>query len=116
MRDTETHNRVKFDQSMFDTLGRNITLKVYSHQLNNNFTEKEQNIPPNPCLCIVSANQYADNAATQVKEIIHTIPHDLDHMYYSPFSPRWCFTFDGCTTNKGATRVFYDRIDEELIL
>ncbi len=35
VRDTETHNRVKFDQSMFDTLERNITLKVYSHQLNN---------------------------------------------------------------------------------
>ena len=62
------------------------------------------------------SNMYHIHRPTQVKEIIHTIPHDLDHMYYSPFSPRWCFTFDGCTTNKGAIRVFYDKIDEELIL
>jgi hypothetical protein len=38
-----------------------------------------------------------------------------ESMFYSPFSPRWIFTFNG-HTNKGATKVFPEKMDEELDL
>ncbi len=36
-------------------------------------------------------------------------------MFYPVFSPRWCFTFNGRITNKGATRVLHEKLDDELL-
>jgi hypothetical protein len=35
----------------------------------------------------VSANHYVDNAATQAREIIDTIPRDFELIFYPTFSP-----------------------------
>jgi hypothetical protein len=37
-------------------------------------------------------------------------------IFYPAFSPRWCFTVDGCTTSKGATRILHKKLDNELHL
>jgi hypothetical protein len=109
-------DRSYFDHNMYDTLERILILKVFSHQLNRVFTKKNLSTQPSPNLCVVSANQYTDNAATQAREIINTLPREFEAMFYPPFSPRWSFTFNGCTTNKGATKVFKEKLDEELDL
>jgi hypothetical protein len=66
---------------MFDALERILILTVFSHQLNRNFTNKTSAKQPSPNLCIVSANQYADNAATQAREIIGTLPRDFELIF-----------------------------------
>jgi hypothetical protein len=71
---------------------------------------------PMPNLFITSGNQIADNAATQAKEIPNHQPEDLNQIFYPPFSPRWCLSFEGCITNKGATKVWHEKVDEELSL
>jgi hypothetical protein len=40
----------------------------------------------------------------------------VDTCFYPPFSPRWKFSFEGYLINKGATNIFYDKMDEELSL
>ena len=58
-------NRYRFDPSIYDCFGRVSVIKVYSHQLNSDFTIKTPGNQPKPNLFIVSANQFVDNAATQ---------------------------------------------------
>jgi hypothetical protein len=101
---------------MYDILERIIVLKAFSHQLNHDFTYKYPKIQPSPSLCIVSANKYTDNAANQARKIIKVLPRDFESIFFPPFSPRWSFTFEGCITNKGAMKVFQEKLDEELDL
>jgi hypothetical protein len=101
---------------MYDLLGKIIVVKVFSHQLNKNITPKDTTAPPSLNLFTVSANQHADNAATHAKHIIGTPPDYYDTLYYPAFSPRWSFTHKGCTTNKGATKLFQALPDDELDL
>jgi len=103
--DLQSKNRYHFDESMINILDQVLIIKVYSHQLNKDFSIKQPGKSPSPNLFVVSANQFADNAASQVRAIVKNLPHTYDHTYYPPFSPRWCFTFEGKVTNKGATRL-----------
>jgi len=96
-----TKNRYRFDASMYDLLDRSITIKVFSHQLNPDFSVKTPGKHPQPNLYVTSANQVADNAATQARKITATFENNIDHIYYPPFSQRWCFSFEGSLTNKG---------------
>lgn len=106
--------RSYFDSNMVDPLGRIIIIKIYSHQLNKDLTLKIPSKIPSLNLFIVSANQYTDNAASQAGALIHSLPSTFDRLFYPPFSPRWCFTFEGCITNKGATRVFQEKLENNL--
>jgi hypothetical protein len=58
------NNRYHFDNTMHDALGWLNIVKVYSHQLNDDFSIKEENKSPAPNMFAASANQIADNAAT----------------------------------------------------
>jgi hypothetical protein len=100
---------------MIDKLDRVIILKVFSHQLNADFSIKNPGKNPSPNMFITSTNQFSDNAVTQARRIIQDVPNSYEQLFYPPFSPRWCFTFDGCVTNKGATKLFYEKIDDELL-
>jgi hypothetical protein len=57
----------------------------------------------------IYANQFADNAATQARSLTNVIPGvnmaDYVNFYYTPFSPTWCFSFEGSLTNKGGTTI-----------
>ena len=66
---------------------------------------------------MVSANQFADNAATQAIKASKALKeYKYDQCFYPPFSPRWCFSFEGKLATKGATKVLREKMDEELIL
>jgi hypothetical protein len=101
---------------MYDLLDRIIVVKVFSHQLNSDFTIKDQGNTPRPNLFVVSGNQIADNAAEQARRITNKFTNNIDRVYYPPFSARWCFAFEGSLTNKGATKVMQTKMDDELIL
>jgi len=111
-----THKQ-KFDSTMYDLLGHIIIVKVSSHQLESNMELKHSRRKPCPNLFVTSANQIADNAATQAHGIyeLHA-SMESDICYNLPFSPRWSFSFEGALTNKGTTKVLYQKIDEELSL
>jgi hypothetical protein len=114
--DYHSTNRYHFNESMINILDQILIIKVYSHQLNKDFSIKQPGKHPSPNLFVVSTNRFADNAASQVRAIVRNLPHTFDHTYYPPFSPRWCFTFEGKVTNKGATRLLYTKMDDELCL
>jgi hypothetical protein len=114
--DMHTHHRYRFDASMLDVLGHAIIIKVFSHKLNKDFAIKHPGNTPSPNLFVVSANQIADNAVAQARSIIQNISHAFDCTCYPPFSPRWCFTFEGKVTNKGDTKLLYTKLDDELCL
>lgn len=124
--DSETENppdalrvpttRYRFGTDMYDLLGRNIVIKVFSHQLNEDFTIKTPGRLPKPNLFIASANQIADNTATIAHQISTGPLNHVTDVSYPAFSSRWCFTFEGRVTNKGATKVLQTKIDEELFL
>jgi len=99
---------------MYDFLDCNIVLKVFSHQLTEDFVIKDPGKSPQPNLCVVSANQFADNAATQAKQVIQIEDTNYEQIFFPAFSFRWCFSYEGCLTNKGATKVLYDKMDQEL--
>jgi endonuclease YncB( thermonuclease family) len=100
---------------MYDCLGRIIIIKLASHQLHPDFTINKAKKGPVLNLFITSANQLAANAATQVHMIYERQFGRISATcFYPPFSPRWNFSFKGCLINKGATKVFYDKLDEEL--
>jgi len=107
-------NRYLFNSSMFDILERNILLKVYSHQLTEDFVVQTPGKQPQPNLFVVSANQHADNGASQARAVITSASDNLEKIFFPAFSPRWCFSFNGCLTNKGATKVLYNKMDDEL--
>jgi hypothetical protein len=86
---------------MIDFLDRIIVVKVYSHQLGKDLRIKVHGNHPKPNLFIVSANQHADNAVAQARPILNVVQPNFEHMYYPPFSPQWCFTYDGKVINKG---------------
>jgi hypothetical protein len=112
-----TTSKNTFDSSMYDCLGRIIVIKVTSHQLHPDFTINSTTKGPIPNMFISSANQIADNAATQA-QMLYENQHEnlIDTCFYPPFSPRWNFSFEGYLINKGATNIFYDKIDQELCL
>jgi hypothetical protein len=101
---------------MIDILGGVIIVKVYSHQLDKDFAIKSPDMQPKPNLFLSSGNQIVDNAATQAKEIANHQLENLNQIFYPLFSPRWCFTYEGCITNKGAAKVWHEKVDEELSL
>ena len=86
--------------TMLDVLEHITIIKVYSHQLNKDCSVKHTGEYPRPNLFIVSANQYADNAANQARKVIDDVPSSFETLYYPPFSLRWSFSFEGCVTNK----------------
>jgi len=108
--------RYRFDHDMYDLLGRTIVIKVFSHQLNEDYTVKTPGETPKPNLFVVSANQIADNAATLAHQISNSLGNIITAVYYPAFSSRWSFTFDGYINKKGATKVLHAKIDEELFL
>ncbi len=100
---------------MYDLLGWVIIVKVFSHQLNPDFKIKNHGNTPSPNLVIVSANQIADNADTMAHNIHANYgTQDLDQYYYPPFSTRWCFSFEGKLTNKGATNHYTIKLTKNL--
>jgi hypothetical protein len=102
---------------MYDLIGHIIIVKVSSHQLDSNMELENSRRKPWPNLFVMSANQIADNAATQAHGIYELqASMESDICFYPPFSPRWSFSFDGALTNKGATKVLYQKNDEELSL
>jgi hypothetical protein len=109
--------RYRFDHSMYDCLGRVIIIKVFSDQMNADFTVKMLGKKSSPNIFAVSANQIADNAAMKAQNLFQAraIP-ESDECFYPPFSYRWIFSFEGCLTTKGASKVLYNKIEEELIL
>jgi hypothetical protein len=111
-----TRNRYYFDKGMHDNLQNIIILKVYSHQLNRDFVVEDSGKEPSPNLFITSANQHADNAASIAKEIIIINHEEYDDIQYPPFSPRWCFTFEGHAINKGAHKWLRKKMDDKLYL
>jgi hypothetical protein len=80
-----------------------IIMKVYSHQLTEDFHVALTKKHPQLNLCIISTNHFADNAFTQSCSLTNAIPGvniaDYDKLYYTPFSPKWCFCFEGNLTN-----------------
>ena len=77
--------RYRFDPDMYDLLGRVIVIKVFSHQLTSDFTVKNSGKEPKPNLFIVSANQFADNAATQAQRINSGSGNYIETIFYPPF-------------------------------
>ena len=106
--------RYRFDKSMLNIMEHIIIVKVYSHQLDQSCNVKLHGQIPRPNMLIASANQFADKAATQARAIIDDVPPSFDSIYFPHFSSRWCFTVEGRVTNKGATKVLYWCIDDEL--
>jgi hypothetical protein len=110
-------NRYRFDETMLDCLERILIVKVFSHQLNNNYSIKVQGKQPSPNIFSATANQIADNAATQAKKLFQSYDMtEVDHCAYPPFSQRWSFSFEGNLTNKGATKVLHEKLDDEMVL
>jgi len=103
----------KFDSTMYDLLGHIIIVKVSSHQQDSNMELENSQRKPCPNLFVTSANQIADNAATQAHGIYELqASMESDICNYPPFSSRCSFSFEGALTNKGATKVLYQKIDE----
>jgi hypothetical protein len=114
---TATDHQYQFDSSVYDFLQRIIVLKVFSHQMNPDFTIRKIGEKPGPNTFVVSANQIADNAATQAQKFYEDFGNiEIIQCYYPPFSPRWSFLFEGCLTNEGATKILQEKMDEEFIL
>ena len=108
--------RYAFNHNMYDYLGNIIILKVFSHQLNKDFEVSITGKSPQPNMFTASANQIADNAANQAHHLsTGTHTEEYDKVFYPPFSPKWCFSFEGNITNKGATKVFQEKLDMELM-
>ena len=114
---SHSKSRYRFDHTMYDCLTRVILVKVYSHQLTAEFEVKDAGNTPKPNLFVVSANQFADNAASQAVHISRNHDNEsTETSHYPIFSPRWCFSFEGRLTTKGATKILQDKSDDELIL
>jgi hypothetical protein len=113
------NNRNKFNCSMYDHYGRVTTAKVYSHQLKADFTiNNDKGRHPSPNMFAASTNQVTDNAANAAQNFYDTHEHIVAYncCYYPPFSSDWSFTDDGLINGKGATKTFYQKLDEELSL
>jgi len=110
-------SRYRFDDTILDYHDRIIVVKVFSHQLNKDFTLRIPGMQPAPNMFVTSSNQYADNAADQAMKLFESYDMTSNkHCFYPPFSPKWSFSFEGGLTNKGATKVLHEKIDEELTL
>jgi hypothetical protein len=64
-RNNDTNRKYSFYESTYDLLGRVIIIKVYSHQTKTDFTKNNHTSKLCPNRFAVTANQIADNAATQ---------------------------------------------------
>ena len=81
-----TKDRYRFDQTMYDCLGHATIIKVYSHQLNSDFSVKTAGKYPAPNLFAVSANQIADNMASYAQIVHSTLAGEsYDYIFYPPF-------------------------------
>ena len=98
--------RTKFNKDMWTKLGRNYIMKIYSHQ------DKDQESCPNK-FC-TSANEIADMAADITKKIDLSWKKER-HIYIPPFSNEFIFTLDGKSADKGASKLFRERQDKELL-
>jgi hypothetical protein len=113
--DTET-NRYRFDDTMFDILPNIVIVKVFSHQLDNEFISKCPGKNPKLNICVASANQFADNAVSNAHDIIAYNQLIQENLRYPAFSPRWCFSCEGINILNGAHKLLNQRIDDELFL
>jgi len=110
------HARYTFNPSMYDCLNNTIIMKVFSHQLDADFHPSLAGKSPKPNMFVISANQIVDNAVDQARRICGQVfQPEHDKLFYPPFSPQWNFSFQGRLTNKGATRVFHEQLELELI-
>lgn len=92
-------------------------MKVFSHQLTEDFQVATEGEIPQPNMLIASTNQFVDNAATQSRSLsMTTHTNDYDKAFYSPFSPKWCFSFEGGLASKGVTKDLQEKLDIEFIL
>ncbi len=115
-RNNDTNRKYSFYESTYDLLGRVIIIKVYSHQTKTDFTKNNHTSKLCPNRFAVTTNQIADNAATQAHKLFERCNWmELNHCVNPPFSSRWNFTFEGQLINKGATNLFYETLDEELL-
>lgn len=101
---------------MYDLLGNTIIMKVFSHQLTDNFQISSPGKSPKPIVFIVSANQFVGNAATQAHLFATITPTVDQNFFYSRLSSKWCFLFEGGLTNKVAKKVFQEKLDTDNIL
>jgi hypothetical protein len=113
--DTGT-NRYCFNDTMFDILPNILIVKVFSHQLDNEFISKCPGKDPRPNIFVVSANQFADNAVSNAHDIIAYDQRIQENLRYPAFSPRWCFSCEGVNILNGAHKLLNQRIDDELFL
>ncbi len=110
-------NRYHFNTFMYHCLGHVTIVKVFSHQLNTDFSIRNAGNEPAPNLFAVSANQISDNAVTHAHHFYTQAQTPFEEIvFYPPFSPTWCFSFQGKLINKGATKLLQAKIDEELLL
>eukprot|EP00590_Aulacoseira_subarctica_P005294 CAMPEP_0172416722 /NCGR_PEP_ID=MMETSP1064-20121228/3216_1 /TAXON_ID=202472 /ORGANISM="Aulacoseira subarctica , Strain CCAP 1002/5" /LENGTH=1681 /DNA_ID=CAMNT_0013154579 /DNA_START=343 /DNA_END=5384 /DNA_ORIENTATION=- len=109
-------SRFTFNHSMYDLLNGTIVMKVYSHQLNKDFQVSLAGKSPQPNMFVASANQIVDNTAEQIRHLSkNSYKMEWDKISYPPFSPKWSFSFEGSLTIKGATKVFQDKLDLEML-
>ena len=120
---TEHKTRYKFTKDMLDLIGIHIILKVFSHQLTQNFMVNSHGKHPAPNPFITSGNQYADNAAEQCHKLKPTLPTEAQNqpklaheICMAPFSPRCVFTHEGYTASKSASAILKEKANRELIL
>jgi len=90
---------------MYDLLQSKIVMKVYSHQLDHTFHTSVADKAPQPNMFIVSARHLTTD----------TMHLQWNKIFYPPFSAQWSFSFDGSLATKGATKLFQDKLDTELI-
>jgi hypothetical protein len=114
MQGQKEKNRYHFDNTMVDALERIIVLKVYAHQLNRDYTVKSLGKQPGPNLFVVSANQHADYAVNQVKDVIDSIPVRYRQIFYPPFFPIGAFHSKDALLIKVLQKYFEKKIDDEL--
>ena len=109
-------DRYYFDKDMFDDLKHILVLKVYSHQLTSEFKPVQAEKMPRPNLFTSSANQIADNAATQARNILFIDDNNIEFndLRYPPFSPRWSYSFEGQLINNGADNFLQEKMHQEL--
>jgi hypothetical protein len=102
---------------MYDLLRNTILLELFSRQFTEDFQVSTVRKIPQPKMFVASANQFIDNAATQAR-CLSMLPYtdEYNKVFYPVFSPKWCFSFEGGLANKGATKVFQEKHDMELIL
>ena len=99
-----------------------IVLKVYSHQLDKNGTPVPKNSIPAPNKFITSANQYVDKGAELTRKMNQanksgkgSMSKHTSGVHVPPFSPQYCYTFKGKSTEQGAGKIYSNRAEIEIL-